>query len=486
MKSTASPASLHVRLARQWGRVGLRFLPFADAVSPGLPWPRLVRLASVQVTVGMAGALLAGTLNRVMIVELGVAAWLVGALLALPLLVAPLRAWVGHRSDTHRSFLGWRRVPYLWFGTLLQFGGLAILPFALLLLSPGGEGRPGALVVGQVCAALGFLMVGAGLQTAQTAALALATDQSPPDKRPRVVALMYVMLLAGVLLSSLLLSALLRDFSPTRLVGVVQGAALATLLLNLAALWKQEARGSAPPPPALPAREGFASVWKRFAAVPHTRRFLVAVGLGTAGFNMQDVVLEPYGAEILHLSVSATSLLTALMALGALAAFVVAEQRLRHGQDPSRLAAMGILVGIAGFASVVFAAPLQSPTVFRAGTALIGFGGGLFSVSMLVLAMARDSGSQAGLALGAWGAVQATGAGLAVVAGGALRDSVHWLARHGALGDAMGQPHVAYSVIYHLEIGLLFATLVAIGPLVRPAGAPMSPAARFGLAELPR
>jgi hypothetical protein len=55
-------------------------------------------------------------------------------LIAVPLFAAPFRALIGHKSDTHRSVLGWRRVPYIWFGTLMQFGGLAIMPFALLLL----------------------------------------------------------------------------------------------------------------------------------------------------------------------------------------------------------------------------------------------------------------------------------------------------------------------------------------------------------------
>jgi hypothetical protein len=38
---------------------------------------------------------------------------------------------------------------------------------------------------------------------------------------------------------------------------------------------------------------------------PGARRFLVAVGLGTAGFSMQDIILEPYGGQILGLSVGA-------------------------------------------------------------------------------------------------------------------------------------------------------------------------------------
>ena len=112
-----------------------RFLPFADAATAELPLGRLLRLSLFQVSVGMAMVLLIGTLNRVMIVELGVPAWLVALMVSLPLVFAPFRALIGFRSDTHRSVLGWRRVPYIWMGTLLQFGGLAIMPFALLVLS---------------------------------------------------------------------------------------------------------------------------------------------------------------------------------------------------------------------------------------------------------------------------------------------------------------------------------------------------------------
>ena len=60
------------------------------------------------------------------------------------------------------------------------------------------------------------------------------------------------------------------------------------------------------------------------------------------------------------------------------------------------------------FAAVIFAAPLQSAALFRLGTLLIGVGGGLFAVCTLVVAMGLSNTGRAGLALGAWGAVQAT------------------------------------------------------------------------------
>ena len=105
--------------------ISTRFLPFADAASDELPLGQLLRLSLFQVSVGMAIVLLNGTLNRVMVVELEVPVWLVSLMVSLPLLFAPLRALIGHRSDHHRCYLGWRRVPYLWMGTMAQFGGLA-------------------------------------------------------------------------------------------------------------------------------------------------------------------------------------------------------------------------------------------------------------------------------------------------------------------------------------------------------------------------
>ena len=82
-------------------------------------------------------------------------------------------------------------------------------------------------------------------------------------------------------------------------------------------------------------------VWAIFIARPKTLRLLVAVGLGAAAFSMQDVLLEPYGGQILGLSVGATTSLTALWAAGMLAGFTHAARRLAMGADPHRLAGFG-------------------------------------------------------------------------------------------------------------------------------------------------
>jgi len=165
---------------------------------------------------------------------------------------------------------------------------------------------------------------------------------------------------------------------------------------------------------------------------------------------------------------------------------VMVEPPLGEPDMPELLAALGALAGLPAFAAVTFAAPLDSAALFRCGTALIGFGGGLFAVGTLTAAMALSDGGRNGMALGAWGAVQASAAGIAILLGGALRDLVSGLAEGGHLGPALHDSSTGYVFVYHIEILLLFLTLVAIGPLVRHARLPRPHLpAKFGLAEFP-
>ncbi|MEP3920903.1 PucC family protein [Ascidiaceihabitans sp.] len=453
-------------------RLTLRALPFADAASEGLPLAQLLRLSLFQVSVGMASVMLLGTLNRVMIVELSVPAMIVAIMIALPVLIAPFRALLGFRSDTHKSAIGWKRVPYIWFGSLWQFGGLAVMPFALLVL--GGDVVHTIPFAGEVLAALAFLMTGLGLHMTQTAGLALASDRATDETRPRVVALLYVMFLVGMGVSAVIIGGLLTEFTSLKLIRVVQGAAVVGVVLNLIALWKQESvRPMSADERAAP-RPKFSDAWTDFMDGGQAGRLLVCVFVGTMAFNMQDVLLEPYGGEILGLSVSATTMLTALWAIGALVGFALAGARLAKGSNPYRLAGGGILAGVWAFSLVIFAAPMASNALFYAGALMIGFGGGLFAVATLTAAMTMPATGKAGrgLALGAWGAAQASAAGLAIAMGGTLRDWISTVATSGAWGTALDTPATGYSFVYHTEIGLLFVTLIVLGPLVRRSGPP--------------
>ncbi|MBI1402615.1 MAG: MFS transporter [Porphyrobacter sp.] len=466
-----------------WTEIAFRLLPFADAASDDLPLGRLLRLSLFQVTVGMATVLLNGTLNRVMVVELGTPTWLVALLIAVPLLAAPFRALIGHKSDTHRSVLGWRRVPYIWFGTLMQFGGLAIMPFALLLL-----GTPERFEIGLIGAAVAFLLTGTGFHVTQTAGLALANDLAPEDKRPRAVALLYVMLLVGMMFAAFVIGGLLMDYSATKLVQVIQGCALFTIVLNVVALWKQEARN---PQVTAPDREtpNFSELWHGFVNDGRNARLLIAIGIGAMGFAMQDALLEPYGGEILGLSVGATTGLTGAWAGGSLLGFMICGRQLARGWDQLRLAGAGLVIGINAFLLVLFAGPFAAPAMLYCGALGIGLGLGLFSVGTLMEAMSIAKSETAGLALGAWGAVQASCAGAGIAIGGLLRDLVAVLVRSGDAGATMATRASGYATVYTLEVALLLAGLAALGPLVgpRPNREPgeSDPQSRFGLREFP-
>ncbi len=462
MSSTPNPSPK--RHSPSFAEIAMAWLPFADAASVDLPLGRLLRLALFQVSVGMAMVLLNGTLNRVMIVELGVPTFLVAMLIAAPLVVAPFRALIGHRSDTHRSVLGWRRVPYIWFGTLMQFGGLAIMPFALILFS-----NPEGFTVATIAAAGAFLLTGTGVHVTQTAGLALATDLAPEDKRPRAVALLYVMLLVGMMFAAFVIGGLLIDFSNTRLVQVIQGAAVLTMALNVVALWKQEPRNKALTAPDR-ITPNFGELWSGFVRDGTNARLLTGIGIGSAGFAMQDALLEPYGGEVLGLSVGATTGLTGAWALGALIGFVLSGRSLDKGNDPLRIAGAGLVTGLAAFLLVLFAAPFASPMMLFLGAIAIGLGLGLFSVGTLIEAMNLARTQSAGLALGAWGAVQATCAGAGIALGGGMRDAIVALTVNtGSQSDALiigASRATGYTAVYIVEILLLLAGLAAIGPLV--------------------
>ncbi len=452
------------KMVNVWMTWGTRLLPFADAASAELPLSRLLRLSLLQVSVGMSLVLLIGTLNRVLIVELNVPASLVGIMLSLPLLFAPFRALIGHKSDTHVSALGWRRVPFIFRGTMVQFGGLALMPFALLVLAGALNSHDAPVWIGRLAAAVAFLLVGAGIHTTQTVGLALATDQAPLESQPNVVGLMYVMLLLGMIISALLFGWALADFTPGRLIQVISTSAVVTIALNLVAVWKQESRTPhyLRKEPAAPA-PSFREAWDSYIGQAHAMRRLVAIGLGTLAFSMEDILLEPYGGQVLGLTVGDTTKLTAAFAGGGLVGFALASRILSRGFDPFRMAMIGAMVGIPSFLLVIASAREQSIPMFVIGVLMVGFTAGLFGHGTLTATMNFAPREQVGLALGSWGAVQATAAGIGAAMGGIMRDTIT------GGGRAFPWPPAAtgYIAVYALEVVLLFITLAAMLPLLR-------------------
>ncbi|OYU74789.1 MAG: MFS transporter [Alphaproteobacteria bacterium PA3] len=398
-----------------------------------------------------------------MIVELGVPSTIVGVMLAMPLLFAPFRALIGFRSDTHKSALGWRRVPYIYRGTMIQFGGLALMPFALLVLAGALQSGAWPAWIGQLAAAAAILLVGAGVHITQTVGLALATDLAREDQQANVVGLMYVSLLVGSIVSALAFGAFLANFSPGRLIQVVQACAVIIVILNFIATWKQETLNSAPAasdPTAAP--ETFRESWDTFILQGQALRRLIVIGIGTLAFTMSDVLLEPYGGQALALGVGMTTRLTAIFAGGSLVGFTVASHILSRGSDPVRLSGAGALMALPAFAMIILAAPMQSVALFSVGVLLVGCGAGLFGHGTLTATMRDAPKGQVGMAMGAWGAVQATAAGAGAAIGGVVRD----VGRGLFVSDVLPPVISGYVLVYVLEMVLLVAALIVMVPLL--------------------
>jgi MFS family permease len=138
------------------------------------------------------------------------------------------------------------------------------------------------------------------------------------------------------------------------------------------------------------------------------------------------------------MSVSSTTLLSATLALGGLLGFAWASRVLGRGADAYRMSGWGAWIGLPAFVAIIAAAPLVWPALFVLGIFLIGLGGGLFAHGTLTASMQLAPPGQIGLAMGAWGAVQATAAGVGMAAGGLVRDGV----------ALISSPVMGYSAVY--------------------------------------
>ncbi|MEZ4638151.1 MAG: PucC family protein [Caldilineaceae bacterium] len=94
----------------------MRFL--RQFVSFLLGFVKTLRLALPKIGVGWMFALLTIDFNRISIVELGVTAVLITAMLGLHYLLSPFQVIAGRFADQHPIF-GLRRTPYLLLGATI-------------------------------------------------------------------------------------------------------------------------------------------------------------------------------------------------------------------------------------------------------------------------------------------------------------------------------------------------------------------------------
>lgn len=432
-----------------------------------LGWLGILRLGLVQTALGAVVVLTTSAINRVMVVELALAATVPGLLVGLHYAVQILRPRMGHGSD-----VGGRRTPWIIGGTaVLAVGGTGAAVSVAVVEAAG-------LFAGLAVAVLAFLLIGAGIAAAGTSLLVLLAGRVAPERRAAAASLVWIMMIAGFVVTTAAAGRLLDPYSPERLMAVSAGVCVLAFLLASAAVWGVEPRRGSPVAASVPAagppafRDALRQVWSERDA----RRFAVFVFVSMLGYSAQDLVVEPFGGAVFALSLGGTTRLASVQNAGVLLGMVAVALAgsIRRGSDPAgrlRRLTVGGCVG-AAFAVLGLAALglFAEARPLAAVCFLVGLGDGVFAAAAIASMMhlaGRDGEARSGLRMGVWGAAQAVAFGLGGLAGTAALDVARF-----ALG---APPAVAYALVFAAD-ALLFLWAAALAAKVggRPDGAAAS------------
>ena len=410
-----------------------------------LGWAGIVRLGLVQTALGAIVVLTTSTLNRVMVVELGLLAMLPGALVGLHYAIQLARPKLGHASD-----VGGKRSPWI-------IGGVAVLAIGGILAALATAWMSTQLVPGLMLAVLAFILIGLGVGAAGTSLLALLAKTVAPQRRAAAGSIVWVMMIAGFILTAGIGGHFLEPFTLQRLIVVTSTVCALAFVLTLIAIAGIEkdrtaAASASMEASKLPFRQALAETWSD----PRARQFTIFVFVSMLAYSAQDLILEPFAGLVFGYSPRESTQMAGLQNAGVLLGMIVVALggtflRGRMGSlriwttggcIASALALFGLLLG-GQIANNGGDWPLQA-NVFA-----LGLGNGVFAVAAIasMMALAGEGGEhREGVRMGLWGAAQAAAFGI----GGFI----------GALGvDVFNHfyqsPAYSYGAVFLLE-GLVF------------------------------
>jgi BCD family chlorophyll transporter-like MFS transporter len=439
--------------------------------APPLGWLGIVRMGLVQTALGSIIVLTTSTINRVMVVELALAAALPGALVAWHYALQFLRPRWGYGSD-----MGGRRTPWIIFGiATLGLGGTgAALSVAVLASS---------FWWGLALAILSFTLVGIGVGAAGTSLLALLATRVDPARRAPAATIVWMMMIIGFVITTIIASKHLDPFSMTRLVAVTGTVSVIALLVSCLALWGIEpahmrpgakAAGKASTPAATaPAgssggktafRTVLAEVWDE----PQARRFTIFVFVSMLAYSMQDLILEPFAGIAFAMTPGQSTQLAGHqhsgVFMGMLLVAVAAHPRVGWGSLRSWTIG-GCIASAVALLALVLAGLFAPAWPLTATVIALGFANGAFAVAaigtMMGLAGSGRENSE-GIRMGLWGAAQAIAFGVGGFLGAAAADLIRQL---------VNDPADAFTAVFAAE-AMLFIVSAFLGgrAIVEPAG----------------
>ena len=376
-----------------------------------LTWASILRLGLVQAALGAIIVLMTSTINRVMVVELALPAFIPGVLVASHYGVQILRPAWGYGSD-----VGGRRTPWI-------IGGMAVLALGGFGAALGTALAAESLAPGLALAAVSFILVGLGAGAAGTSVLAMLASRVAPDRRAAAAATVWVMMIFGFAITAPLAGHFLDPFSYRRLVMVsfaVCVLAFAAAALAMVGLERGPEAAATAPKAKPPFRQAFWQVWGE----PAARRFTIFIFISMLAYSAQELLVEPFGGLVFGMTTKLAGMQHGGVLVGmlgvALAASMIGGPILGSLRLWTIFGCVASAVSLIAVAASGFAA---EPNLLRAAVFALGVSNGAFAVaaigSMMGLA-GSGVGAREGTRMGLWGAAQALAFGLGGLTGTVL------------------------------------------------------------------
>lgn len=438
-----------------------RVLPStAAADAPGLSWIGIIRLGLVQTALGAIVVLTTSTLNRVMVVELGILAMVPGLLVGWHYAIQMLRPRWGYGSD-----VGGRRTPWI-------IGGMAVLAIGGAMAAASTALMSVAFWPGLALALLAFTIIGVGVGASGTNLLTLLATTVAPQRRAAAASTVWIMMIAGFVITAISAGELLDPFSFTRLVMVSSLVSAIAFAVTVLAILGVEPRSpgrsalvdGAQPAPQTEARddddkppfmEVLSDVWRE----PAARRFTIFVFVSMLAYSMQDLILEPFAGLVFGMTPGESTKLAGTQHAGVLVGmiFVAVAGSLSGGARVGMLrvwAIVGCVASAVSLAGLVVAGFVGPGWPIQTSVFVLGASTGAFAVAAIgsMMGLANSGkGRREGTRMGLWGAAQAIAFGLGGLTGAVLVD----LSR-----QMLGSPVTAYGAVFAIEAVLFLISAV--------------------------
>lgn len=408
-----------------------------------LSWPSILRLGTVQMCLGAIVVLMTSTLNRLMVVELQLAAIVPGLLVGLHYAIQLTRPQWGYRSDTAGNRTRW------------IVGGMAVLALGGILAALAIVVLPQAFALGMAVNLVAYTLIGLGVGASGTSLLALLATATAPRRRPLAATITWLMMILGIAVTAIVVGQLLDPYTPMRLMQIVTVVCVGAVLLTMLAAWGIERRVEArPEPQAAPFLEGLREVWQERDA----RVFTMFVFLSMVAYFMQELILEPYAGLVFAFTPGESTSLSGAQNGGVFLGMLtvgIAGTALQIGTLRGWVVA-GCLGSAAALCAISFLGALGPGAPLLPAVIAMGFFNGMFAVAAIGSMMARAGAGRSqreGTRMGLWGAAQAIAAGFGGLMGAAAVDALRTVL---PTAPAFGAVFLAEATLFLVAAALAF------------------------------